>query len=172
MEISCGRSVVLLNAKGRRREAEKAEDSELTAYRLPPNCAGSALKRKARHEQSCPRLTCGLMLPAMSTLPAQFSGVTVLTKANIYFDGKVISHTVLAADGAKKTLGLIYPGSYHFATGAPERMEIVAGSGRVTLDGATASAAYATDQHFDVPGNSGFTIEVADGICEYICSFL
>jgi uncharacterized protein YaiE (UPF0345 family) len=108
----------------------------------------------------------------MSSLPAQFSSVTVVTKANVYFDGKVVSHTVLFADGAKKTLGLIYPGSFHFGTGAPERMEIVAGACRVTLDGATAVTDYAAGQHFDVAGKSGFTIEVSAGLCEYICSFL
>jgi purine/pyrimidine-nucleoside phosphorylase len=106
------------------------------------------------------------------SLPTQFAGVTVHTKANVYFDGKVVSHTVLMPDGAKKTLGLIYPGSYHFGTGAPERMEIVAGSCRVTLDGATAARDYAAGTHFDVPGQSGFTIEVPAGLCEYICSFL
>ena len=108
----------------------------------------------------------------MSSLPTQFANVTVVTKANIYFDGKVVSHTVLSTDGAKKTLGLIYPGSFHFGTGAPERMEIVAGSCRVTLDGATAKTDYTAGQHFDVAGKSGFTIEVSGGICEYICSFL
>ena len=106
------------------------------------------------------------------SLPTQFSGVTVHTKANIYFDGKVVSHTVLMPDGAKKTLGLIYPGSYHFGTGAPERMEIVAGACRVTLDGSTAAQDYAAGTFFDVPGKSGFTIEVKTDICEYICSFL
>ncbi len=108
----------------------------------------------------------------MSTLPTEFSAVTVTTKANVYFDGKVVSHTVLFADGAKKTLGLIYPGSFHFKTGAPERMEIVAGDCLVTLDGDTETEEYVASQHFDVPGNSGFTIEVKKGICEYICSFL
>ena len=108
----------------------------------------------------------------MSNLPAQFGSVTVVTKANLYFDGKVVSHTVLFADGSKKTLGLIYPGSYHFGTGAPERMEIVAGTCRVTLDGSAAPADYAAGQSFDVPGRSGFTIAVPSGICEYICSFL
>lgn len=106
------------------------------------------------------------------SLPAQFSGVTVHTKANVYFDGRVVSHTVLLPDGAKKTLGLIYPGSYHFGTGAPERMAITAGGCRVTLDGQTAVKDYAAGTFFDVPGQSGFTIEVAGGICEYICSFL
>jgi purine/pyrimidine-nucleoside phosphorylase len=108
----------------------------------------------------------------MSTVPAQLSDVTVLTKANVYFDGNVVSHTVLVANGSKKTLGLIRPGSYHFNTGAPERMEIVAGSCRVTLDGGTGAQEYGEGTHFDVPGNSGFTIAVADGHCEYICSFL
>ena len=106
------------------------------------------------------------------SLPTQFAGVTVHTKANVYFDGRVVSHTVLMPDGAKKTLGLIDPGSYHFGTGAPERMEIVAGACRVTLDGSAAGKDYAAGTSFDVPGKSGFTIEVPSGLCEYICSFL
>ena len=106
------------------------------------------------------------------SLPTEFSNVTVHTKANVYFDGKVVSHTVLVAGGTKKTLGLIYSGSYHFGTGAPERMEIVAGSCKVTLDGSTQVADYPAGTYFDVPGKSGFTIEVGTGICEYICSFL
>jgi hypothetical protein len=108
----------------------------------------------------------------MSTFPTQFASVTVVAKANVYFDGKVISHTVVFADSSKKTLGLIYPGSFHFGTGAPERMEIVAGSCEVKIDGSAATSTYAAGQYFDVPGKSGFDIKVASGICEYICSFL
>ena len=108
----------------------------------------------------------------MSSFPAQFSGVTVLTKANIYFDGNVVSHTVLLADNTKKTLGLIRPGSYHFKTGLAERMEIVAGDCSVTVDGTTTTQNYGAGTHFDVPANSGFTITVKEGLCEYICSFL
>ncbi len=101
-----------------------------------------------------------------------FSNVTVDAKANVYFDGRVVSHSVHFADGSKKTLGLIYPGEYHFGTAAPERMEIVAGACEVVLDGSPETKAYAAGTHFDVPGNSGFTIRVAEGICEYVCSFL
>lgn len=108
----------------------------------------------------------------MSSLPTQFLGVTVVTKANVYFDGKVVSHTVLFADGSKKTLGLIYPGSFHFGTGAPERMEIVAGDCKVKIDGSNDTRDYTAGQFFDVPGKSGFDIQVSSGICEYICSFL
>ena len=53
----------------------------------------------------------------MATIPNEFHGVTALTKANVYFEGKVVSHTLLFPDGSKKTLGLIYPGQYHFGTG-------------------------------------------------------
>jgi len=108
----------------------------------------------------------------MSSLPTEFTSATIMTKANVYFDGNVVSHTVLLADATRKTLGLIRPGSYHFNTEAPERMEIVAGACRVTLDGASEPRLHETGGSFDVPGRSGFTIEVPSGHCEYICSFL
>jgi purine/pyrimidine-nucleoside phosphorylase len=107
-----------------------------------------------------------------TSAPKEFAGVTVPTKANVYFDGGVISHTLIFADGSKKTLGLIRPGSYHFNTEAPERMEIVAGGCRIKLDNEKSTADYAAGTAFDVPGRSGFQIEVAGGLCEYICSFL
>jgi len=105
-------------------------------------------------------------------IPTQFAGVTVVAKANVYFDGNVVSHTVLLPGDVKKTLGIIRPGSYHFKTGAAERMEIIAGDSTVKVDGATAQNSYGAGTHFDVPANSGFTIEVKSGLCEYICSFL
>jgi uncharacterized protein YaiE (UPF0345 family) len=103
--------------------------------------------------------------------PQNFENVTVVPKANVYFDGKVVSHTVLFKDGSKKTVGLIYAGSFHFGTGAPEKMEIIAGSCRVKLDGTEAWTTYPAGTFFRVPGNSGFDIAVESGICEYICSF-
>jgi uncharacterized protein YaiE (UPF0345 family) len=108
----------------------------------------------------------------MADIPAQFANVTVPTRANVYFDGGVVSHTLLFADGSKKTLGLIRPGKYHFGTAAAERMEIVAGTCWVRVDGQTAVAGHGVDQVFEVPANSGFDIEVREGLCQYICSFL
>ncbi len=102
----------------------------------------------------------------------RFPNVTVDAKANIYFDGRVVSHTVHFPDGSKKTLGLIYPGTYHFGTAAAERMEIIAGSCTIVLDGTTESRGIAANQAFEVPAHSGFSITVDAGICEYICSFL
>lgn len=106
------------------------------------------------------------------SIPSQFENVTAVCKANVYFEGKVVSHTLLTAGGEKKTLGLIYPGSYNFGTGAPEIMEIVAGSCKVRLKDTTDWKVYGAGEAFKVPGNSAFDITVESGICEYICSFV
>jgi uncharacterized protein YaiE (UPF0345 family) len=103
----------------------------------------------------------------------ELPGATALAKANIYFDGKVVSHTLLFADGTRKTLGLMYPGKFHFGTEKAERMEIVAGTCSVKLDGeGQASRFYSAGSLFEVPAKSGFEIEVSQSICEYICTFL
>jgi uncharacterized protein YaiE (UPF0345 family) len=101
----------------------------------------------------------------------EFANVTAVAKANVYFDGKVVSHTILLPGGAKKTLGLIYPGEFHFGTDAPELMEIIAGACRVRLDGTSEWKEYGAGTSFRVPAKSGFDIAVASGIAEYVCSF-
>ena len=108
----------------------------------------------------------------MNKIPTEFSNVTAVAKANVYFDGKVVSHSILFPDGSKKTLGLIYLGKFHFGTDKAERMEIVAGQCSVKLDGQTTVNSYSAGQLFEVPAKSGFDIEIKSGICEYICSFL
>lgn len=101
-----------------------------------------------------------------------FPNVSAVAKANVYFNGRVVSHTILFPDNSKKTLGVIYDGSYHFGTEAAERMEITDGACQVVLDGQTESKSYAAGSAFEVPAHSGFTITVAEGICQYVCSFL
>lgn len=104
--------------------------------------------------------------------PQKLDGVSAVVKANVYFDGRVVSHTILFPDGSRKTLGLIYPGAFRFDTGAPERMEITAGTCRAKLPGEKEFKTYAAGTRFDVPGKSAFDIAVDAGIAEYICSFL
>jgi purine/pyrimidine-nucleoside phosphorylase len=101
----------------------------------------------------------------------QFDKVSVVCKANVFFEGKVISHTVLFPDGSKKTLGLMYPGSYTFKTGAPERMDIISGNCKSRLTGQTDWASFEESTFFRVPGHSSFDIKVDSGVMEYICSF-
>jgi purine/pyrimidine-nucleoside phosphorylase len=102
----------------------------------------------------------------------KFNNVNASAVANIYFDGKVVSHSLTDDSGARITLGLIYPGTYHFNTESPEKMEITSGSCDVTLDGENVNNTYAEGEHFDVPGDSGFSITVGEGICQYVCTFL
>ena len=101
----------------------------------------------------------------------QFENVTAIAEGNVYFEGKVISHTILTVDGEKKTLGVILPGEYHFGTEAAENMAIVAGSCSYVLDGSDNRETVADGASFDVPANSGFTITVSEP-CHYVCSFL
>ena len=55
----------------------------------------------------------------------EFSSVTVLKKANVYFDGKVTSRTIVFPDGAKKTLGVMLPGEYEQEKDRIEKSGIV-----------------------------------------------
>lgn len=104
-------------------------------------------------------------------IPEKFENVTVRCKANVYFDGKVVSHAIVLPDGSEKTIGLIYPGDYHFNTNAPERMEVLAGACRVQLAGSSEQQCYGSGTYFDVPGQSSFDITVEDSIMEYVCSY-
>lgn len=101
----------------------------------------------------------------------RFENVTVLRKANIYYGGNVTSRTVLFADSARKTLGVILPGTYEFGTAEREHMEILAGTLRALLPGAEQWQAFGEGQTFDVPANSRFTVK-ADGVVDYCCSYL
>lgn len=97
--------------------------------------------------------------------------VSIHLKANVYFDGGCISHTVTTPEGERKTVGVIRPGSYHFTTNAPERMDIVAGAGRIKLAGESQFRPVKTGESFHVPGKSAFDIAVDEGLLEYLCSF-
>jgi hypothetical protein len=100
----------------------------------------------------------------------RFEKVTVVKKANVYFDGKVTSRTVLFADGTRKTLGIMLPGDYEFGTEAPEVMEVLAGEMKVLLPGAKDWKVFATGQSFQVPGNSKFKLQLS-GVADYCCSY-
>ena len=100
----------------------------------------------------------------------QFDNVSVVKQANVYFDGKCISHTVLFGDGRRKTIGVIFPSSLTFNTGAPERMELNAGRCRIRIKGDAAWQEFGAGQSFNVPANSSFEIETLETL-DYVCHF-
>jgi uncharacterized protein YaiE (UPF0345 family) len=103
-------------------------------------------------------------------MSAQIDQVSVVKKSNIYFDGKCVSHSVILADGSKKTVGVIFPSSLTFNTGAPEIMEIVGGVCKVRLAGASEWNTYGAGQEFKVAGNTSFDIETVETL-DYVCHF-
>lgn len=102
---------------------------------------------------------------------SEFTNVTVVRKANSYFDGKVTSRTVLFASGEKKTLGIMMPGTYRFDTAKKELMEIQAGNVDVLLPGSTEWTSYSAGDSFEVPANAEFDIK-ANEVTDYCCSYL
>jgi len=110
--------------------------------------------------------------PKPMTLSMELTNATVHVRANIYFEGRVISHTLIMANGERKTVGVILPGHYHFGTRQSERMEIIDGEAQVLLDGGDKGTSYSAGQAFEIPADSGFTITVTDEPCNYVCSFI
>lgn len=102
---------------------------------------------------------------------SEFTNVTVVKQANIYFGGAVASHTVLFADGSKKTLGIMQAGEYEFSTGAAENMEILSGTLEWQMKGEAAWKKVVGGQSFDVPANSTFLMKVST-VSDYCCSFI
>lgn len=96
--------------------------------------------------------------------------VSVATKANVFFDGKCISHTVHTADGARKSVGVILPSKLVFDTAAPEVMEVVDGTCRVKLAGESEAREYKAGQSWKVAANSSFEIETSAPL-HYVCHF-
>jgi len=101
----------------------------------------------------------------------EFKNVTVVKKANIYFDGKVTSRTVLFPDGTKKTLGVMMPGEYEFGTAEKEIMEILAGKMEIQFPDAPGWQKVQGGESFEVPAQSKFKLKVSE-LTDYCCSFI
>lgn len=102
---------------------------------------------------------------------SQFDNVSVIKKANVYFDGKVTSRTVLFADGTRKTLGIMLPGEYEFGTSQKEIMDILAGELSVLLPDRAEWLEIDSPTSFEVPANASFKLNVRT-VTDYVCSYL
>ncbi len=102
---------------------------------------------------------------------SEFNNVTIIKKANIYFDGNVSSRTIKFADGTSKTLGFMLPGEYTFNTADRELMEIIEGNLELMLPESTAWKTIKGGESFYVPANAKFTVKVKSAT-DYCCSFI
>lgn len=89
---------------------------------------------------------------------------------NTYFDGTVES-IGFERDGARQSVGVMAAGTYHFGTDAPERMTVICGELVVQLPGSDEWTTFGDGTSFEVPGSSGFDLQVAAPTayrCEYL----
>jgi len=100
----------------------------------------------------------------------RYDGASVATRANVYFDGKCVSHSLTLADGTKKSVGVILPATLTFNTAAPEIMECVGGSCEYKLAGSNEWVKSTEGDKFSVPANSSFEIRTTEPY-HYICHF-
>ena len=100
----------------------------------------------------------------------QITGASIAPQANVYFDGKCVSHTLTFADGSRKSVGVVLPSQLTFKTGAPEIMECVAGGCEYKLAGSDEWRKSGPGEKFTVPANSSFDIRVGEAY-HYICHF-
>ena len=99
-----------------------------------------------------------------------FDNVSIVKKANVYFDGKCVSHTVHFGDGTRKSVGVLFPSQLTFKTAEPELMEIVAGKCRVKLASDSEWRTLQAGDSFEVPAHSSFDIEPLETV-DYVCHF-
>jgi uncharacterized protein YaiE (UPF0345 family) len=100
-----------------------------------------------------------------------FENVTIKKAVNSYFDGKVTSRTITFPDGEVKSLGIMLPGAYEFATKEKELMEILSGDLIVKLPDSDIWKGFQGGEHFEVPANTSFQVKVAE-LTDYCCSYL
>ena len=101
---------------------------------------------------------------------SQFDNVSVVKQANVYFDGKCVSHSFTLADGTKKSVGVVLPATLTFNTGAAEIMECVGGGCEYKLAGSDEWKSSGPGERFSIPANSSFDIRVAEQY-HYICHY-
>jgi uncharacterized protein YaiE (UPF0345 family) len=106
----------------------------------------------------------------MTMVTEQLQGGSVATKANVFFDGKCVSHTVTLANGEKKSVGVVLASTLTFNTAAAEIMECVAGACEYKLAGSDAWQKSGPGDKFNVAANSSFEIKVSEAY-HYICHF-
>jgi uncharacterized protein YaiE (UPF0345 family) len=99
-----------------------------------------------------------------------FENVTIVKKANIYFDGKVTSRTVQFPNGTTKTLGFMQIGEYTFSTEAKELIEILAGQLDVLLPETEKWQTINAGEAFEVTANTQFKINIKEPT-DYCCTY-
>jgi uncharacterized protein YaiE (UPF0345 family) len=101
----------------------------------------------------------------------EFENVKFVAKANVYFEGKILSFTFYTEDGGRKTAGVFFPGEYDLSTGDAEIMDVTAGELSAMLPGHSGWEKFPAGKTFGIPANSKFKCR-CEAISEYVCSYI
>ena len=99
----------------------------------------------------------------------QFDSVSVSKKANIYFDGKCVSHTITLPNEIRKSVKMILPNTLRFDLSTKEIMEVVEGTAHVSING-QAEKAFTAGQSWTVEAGGYFVIRAEQPV-HYVCHF-
>ncbi len=102
---------------------------------------------------------------------AELKNITITKEANIYYDGKVTSRSIVLEDGSVQSLGIMLPGEYTFGTQQAEIMEMMSGELEIRLPGETEFKRLNTPETFNVPANSSFDLKIHT-VTDYCCSYI
>ena len=98
-----------------------------------------------------------------------FENVSVSKKANVYFDGKCVSHTV-TENGIRKSVGVILPPNpLRFDLTTKEIMEVIEGTAYVSING-NEEETFTNNQSWTVEAG-GYFIVRTDAPLHYVCHF-
>ncbi len=101
----------------------------------------------------------------------KYETATIIEKANIYFDGKVNSRTLVTQDGRTVTLGFMLSGDYRFSTNQAELMTVINGEMSIKQANEIDWISYTEGMSFNVPENSHFDVQIPT-FADYSCSYL
>ena len=108
-------------------------------------------------------------LNQIERMSMQFDQVSVGKKANVYFDGKCVSHTVTLPNGVRKSVGVVLPSTLRFDLSTKEIMEVVDGNAFVSINGAPEQE-FKAGQSWEVE-KGGYFIVRAEQPVHYVCHF-
>jgi purine/pyrimidine-nucleoside phosphorylase len=102
------------------------------------------------------------------TLKNNFNQITMF-KTNEYFDGKVKSIALEAAEG-KATIGVMASGEYEFGTSTVEIMTVISGTLSILMPGDKDWKVYKKFESFVVPKDSRFKVKATEDT-PYLCLY-
>ena len=97
---------------------------------------------------------------------SDLNNIKITKEPNIYFEGKVVSYSLIPEDGLRKTLGVMQVGDYEFNTEEKEIIEITSGKMEILI-----ANELEWKKTFEVPASSSFKLKVAQ-VTSYFCSYI